>query len=151
AARFKTPQKVWSDGVNLYIADANNAVIRKVVIATGVTTTVAGLPGVPGTADGVGTAARFVYPSGIWGDSANLFVADTLNHTIRRIKLATGAVTTVAGTPGIPGLANGNATAASFNSPSALCGDGINLYVADTGNHMIRQVDLTSGAVTLLA
>src|SRR6185369_157979 len=62
AVRFNSPQRVWSDGTNLYIADDNNHTIRKIVIATGVTTTIAGLPGVSGSVNGVGSDARFNYP-----------------------------------------------------------------------------------------
>jgi hypothetical protein len=151
SARFNSPQRVWSDNTNLYIADNNNHVIRKVVIATGVTTTVAGLSGVPGSVDGVGTDARFNYPSGIWGDGTNLYVSDATNHAIRKIVLATGAVSTLAGTLGVSGLTNATGTNAKFKLPWGLCGDGTNLFVADSGNNEIRQVVISSGAVTLIA
>jgi hypothetical protein len=146
AARFSFPEQVWTDGTNVYVADNNNHTIRKVVIATGVVTTVAGLPGTLGTADGVGTAARFNGPVGVWGDGTNLYVTDTGNHTIRKIVLATGAVTTFAGTAGVPG-----ATPTTFNFPQGLCGDGTNLYVADTANSIIRKIVISNVTVTTIA
>jgi sugar lactone lactonase YvrE len=150
-ARFIWPERAWSDGTNLYVADYLANVIRKVVIASGVTTTVAGLPGVSGAADGVGTVARFNSPSGVWGDGTNLYVADTTNYAIRKIVLATGAVSTLAGTFGASGLTNATGAAARFNLPGALCGDGTNLFVADSGNNEIRKVVISTGAVTLIA
>ena len=84
----------------------SNNTIRKVVIATGAVTTLAGTAGVTGAADGTGAAARFNGPYGIASDGAgNLFVADTGNHTIRKIVIATGAVTTLAGAASLSGSA----------------------------------------------
>jgi hypothetical protein len=148
AARFNSPQRNWSDGTNLYIADSGNQTIRKVVIATGATTTVAGLPGFAGAVDGVGTAARFNSPSGIWGDGTNLYVSDLNNHAIRKIVLATGAVTTFSGILGSSGITN---SPARFTSPGGLCSDGTNLFVADSGNNVIRKIVISSFAVSVFA
>src|SRR4030095_7119473 len=80
-------------------------------------TTVAGTAGMPGSDDGTGSAARFTSPSEVAVDSANnLYVADTGNHTIRKIT-PVGVVTTFAGSPGVPGSADGTGSAARFNSP----------------------------------
>jgi len=69
---------------NLYVADTDNHTIRKVVPSTGAVTTLAGLAGTSGIADGLGSAVRFFHPAGIAVDSSsNLYVADTNNHTIR--------------------------------------------------------------------
>ena len=81
---------------------------------------------------------------------SNLYVTDFGNHTIRKIVLSTGAVTTVAGS-GSGGSANGTGTSASFNLPGYITSDGTNLYVADTNNHMIRKIVISTGAVTNLA
>ncbi|MBI4472725.1 MAG: hypothetical protein HY646_08660, partial [Acidobacteria bacterium] len=151
AARFDYPQSVWSDGTYIYVADTGNDAIRRITIATGTVTTIAGSVGVTGAVDATGTAARFRGPEGIWGDGTNLYVADTLNHTVRRIALATGAVTTLAGASGNSGAVDGAGTAARFDSPRGLWGDGTNLYVADYGNHSIRRIVLSSGAVTTIA
>jgi hypothetical protein len=150
-SRFISPQQVWSDGINLYIADSGNYVIRKIVIATGVTTTVAGYPRAQGAVDGVGAAARFAHPNGVWSDGTNLFVTDSDNHAIRKIVLATGAVSTLAGALGNPGLVDASGTDARFRRPMGICGDGTNLYVADTGNNAIRRVAIATGAVTVVA
>src|ERR1017187_5430782 len=94
-----------------------------------------------GNADGVGTAAQFNYPDGIAADTnGNLYVADTLNHTIRRISSG-GVVSTIAGFAGNPGSADGTGRSARFNSPSGVAIDNAgNLYIADTGNSTIREV-----------
>jgi len=152
AARFKHPAGAAVDGAgNIYVADTDNDTIRKITPA-GVVSTLAGTPGVSGSADGTGSAASFNGLSGIVVDSAgNLYVADTLNHTIRRITPG-GAVATVAGTPGASGSADGAGSVARFHGPQGLALDGGgNLYVADTNNDTIRKVVLSNWAVTTVA
>ena len=85
-------------------------------------------------------------------DGATLFVADTVNHKIRQVDVATGAVTTLAGS-GEEGDADGVGAAAQFNVPQrlALSSDGATLFIADSGNDKIRQLDVATGAVTTLA
>ena len=152
-ARFQGPQGLAIDtSNNLYVADTNNHTIRKVVTSTGVVTTVAGLAGNSGSADGLGSQGRFNHPSGVAVDgTGNLYVADTENHTIRQI-LPSGMVNTVAGSAGNSGGADGTGSAARFDSPSDLAVDSSgNVYVADTDNFTIREVVPSTGAVTTLA
>jgi sugar lactone lactonase YvrE len=151
AATFNLPFGVTTDGTNLYVADTGNSTIRQVVISTGVVTTLAGSAGVPGSTDGIGTAATFRTPYGILIAGTSLFVADTGNSTIRRIDTASGAVTTFVGTAGTSGSTDGVGTAALFNHPGGITTNGTNLYVTDTGNNTIRRVVLSSGAVATLA
>jgi hypothetical protein len=151
AATFYQPVGLCTDGTNLYVADSNNNTIRKIVIATGAVTTLAGQAGVAGHADGTGAAATFHLPQGVTTDGTNLYVADTLNDTIRKIVIATGVVTTVAGQAGVADHADGTGTAATFNLPLGLTTDGTNLYVADTYNSTIRKIVIATGAVTTLA
>lgn len=151
SARFNQPRRITSDGVNLYVADTNNHTIRKVAIATGVVTTVAGLAGVSGTANGTGSSARFDYPAGIATDGTNLYVADSGNHVIREIALSTGTVSTLAGTMGVSGYANGTGTSAQFNSPTGIATDGTNLYVTDWNNQVVRKIVIATAVVTTLA
>lgn len=100
-----------------------------------------GLGGV-GNANEIGGDARFASPIGVVVDGAgNLYVADGGNSVIRQLTLATGAVTTLAGMAGVSGTANGAGAAARFRGPNGLALDGAgNLFVADTGNHVIRVV-----------
>lgn len=114
AARFGwIEQLVIAPDGTLYVADGSDT-IRKVTPA-GEVTTIAGQPGVSGSADGIGTAATFSGPSGLALDaSGNLYVADTGNHTIRKIT-PSGAVTTLAGTAGREGGADGSGSAARFS------------------------------------
>ncbi|HEX3718350.1 MAG TPA: immunoglobulin domain-containing protein [Verrucomicrobiae bacterium] len=110
----------------------------------------AGNSGSAGTNDLTGPAARFTTPSGVAVDaSGNVYVADTANHTIRKISIG-AAVTTLAGTPKSNGVANGAAASAQFDFPTGVAVDNSGtVYVADWGNHMIRKIRL--GQVTTLA
>jgi sugar lactone lactonase YvrE len=151
AARFFNPDGITTDGTNLYVVDHNNHTIRKVVILTGVVTTLAGTAGSSGTADGTGLAAMFNYPDSITTDGTNLYVTDESNQTIRKVVIATGVVTTLAGTAGSSGTADGTGSAARFDSPDGITTDGTSLYVADTSNQTIRKVVIATGVVTTLA
>ncbi len=160
SASFNRPQGIAIDGAgNLYVADSNNHTIRRITSA-GVVSTLAGTAGSAGTTNGTGTAARFNTPLGIAADRAgsggaaiNIWVADTQNHTIRQIVVATGVVTTLAGTSGNSGTTNGTGAAALFNHPDGIVSNagGTTLYVADTFNHLIRQITVSSGTVVTLA
>jgi len=151
AATFNTPESLALDGSgNLYVADYDNHTIRKVT-ANGTVSTVAGSVGQSGSADGIGTAATFKHPMGLAFDATYtfLYVADSENHTIRRIKMDTLAVSTFAGTPGSSGSTDGSA--GLFSSPNGLTVDSSgNLYVADYGNSTIRKVT-SAGVVSTLA
>lgn len=151
SARFFFPSGITTDGTNIYVTDSNNHLIRKVVIATGAVTTLAGSPGTSGSFDGTGVAARFLFPSGITTDGKNIYVADTDNHLIRKVVIATGAVTTLAGSTGMAGSTDGTGVAAKFYQPHGITTDGTSLYVADSGNNTIRKVAIATGAVTTLA
>ena len=150
-ARFNNPMGIALDAAgNTYVADRNNATIRKISPA-GVVTTFAGLAGVTGSADGIGSAARFNQPVGLVLDVAgNVFVTDRADHTVRKITPA-GAVTTVAGLAGTPESTDATGTAARFRTPNGIAVDGAgNVYVADTGNRTIRKIT-SAGIVTTLA
>jgi hypothetical protein len=152
-AHLSSPFGVVSDGTgNLFVTDTYNHTIRKVVIASGAITTLAGSAGQFGGTDGKGSAARFYYPSSITTDGAgNLFVADTDNHAVRKIVIATGAVTTFAGTLGQNGSVDGAAAESRFNYPSGVALDGAgSLFVTDANNQSIRKVIIATGAVTTL-
>ncbi len=120
------------------------------VKAVGVTT-FAGWPGASGSADGAGRRARFSYPGGVRTDSAgNLFVADSSNYTIRKIA-PNGVASTVAGTPGKSGTADGPASSAQFAGIGGVAVDSAgNLFVADSGNYAIRKIT-PAGVVSTFA
>jgi sugar lactone lactonase YvrE/RNase P/RNase MRP subunit p29 len=104
----------------------------------------------PGNLDGTGTAAKFKQPAGLAVDVyGSVYVADSGNESIRKISTS-GVVTTIAGS-GTSGAVNATGTAASFGGPNDVAMDASgNLYVADSGNHLIRKISST-GAVTTLA
>ena len=155
AARFNLPQELAIDSSdNLYLADGGNHLIRKITLG-GVVSTLAGST-TPGSADGTGAAARFNGPNGVAVDSAgNVYVADSINQTIRKITPA-GVVTTLAGTAtpynGSNGSsADGTGAAAGFNYPTGVAVDAAgNVFVADQNNRKIRMVT-PAGVVTTLA
>ena len=150
-ARFNSPFSITTDGTNLYVADSGNYTIRKIVIATGEVTTLAGTAGEYGSTDGIGTTARFNNPYGITIDGTSLYVADSGNYTIRKIVIASRMVTTLAGTAGEYGSTDGTGTTARFNNPYGITTDETNLYVADSGNNTIRKIVIATGEVTTLA
>jgi sugar lactone lactonase YvrE len=133
-ARFARPTGgVYAPNGDLFIVDRDNHAIR--LLRDGRVYTF---------------AARFNYPAAIAiSKNGDLYVADTMNHTIRRIT-PDGVVTTIAGKGGTPGYADGRGDAARFCEPSgiAVCDNGI-IYVADTGNHLIRRIE--NGNVTTVA
>lgn len=149
-ARFAAPAGIASDGQgNLFVTDSGTHIIRKIVIATGAVSTVAGKVGESGMADGTGDVARFHIPWGIIHDGAgNLYVTEAGNHTLRKVALATGAVTTIAGSAGNPGNRDGSAASALFNGPRGIALDAGDILVADTGNHAIRKVSAATGVVS---
>ncbi|PYI83976.1 MAG: hypothetical protein DME26_13985 [Verrucomicrobia bacterium] len=114
-------------------------------------TTLAGPAGGNGYSDGTGSVARFNNPIGVAVDSAgNLYVADTINHTIRKVTPA-GEVSTLAGLAGSNLSADGNGGAARFYFPTGVATDSTgNVYVADSGNSTIRKVTPT-GTVSTVA
>ena len=150
AARFDGPIGLDVDSAgNVYVADSHNHTIRK--ISAGVVTTLAGSPSVLGeNVDGTGAGARFKQPTGVAVDSSgNVYVADSLNHNIRKVT-STGVVTTLAG-GGVVGSTNATGSSARFNQPRGVAVDASgNVYVADYNNHTIRKIT-SAGVVTTLA
>lgn len=131
---------------NLFVVDGST--IRK-INAGGVVTTLAGTEGVQGSADGTGAAAQFNGASALAVDAdENVYVADTMNMTIRKVTAA-GVVTTLAGTAGgIPAFSDGAGSAARFWGPKSVAVDAAGtLYVADYG--FLRRIT-PDGVVTTL-
>ena len=150
-ARFNSPSGVTIDRAgNVYVADTNNHTIRKISSA-GTVTTLAGAAGSKGSSDGIGLKARFNGPTGIAVDSAGtVFVADTVNGTIRRITAA-GVVSTIAGLAGSSGAVDGTGNAVRFTTPYGVAIDSAgNIFIADSGNNTVRKgVVSSAGTVTI--
>ncbi|MBK6595113.1 MAG: SMP-30/gluconolactonase/LRE family protein [Burkholderiales bacterium] len=151
SGKFGEPRGIAVDcsGV-FYVGDYGANVVRRVT-STGVVSTYSGTAPVAGSNDGTISTALFNGPSGIAIDTAgNIYVADTLNNTVRKIG-TTGMVTTLAGAPGRTSSLDGSATSARFEDPYAVAVDGSgNLYVADATDHSIRKIT-SDGTVTTLA
>ena len=140
---------LYSDST-LYVACADNAIRRVEFTGTNwAVTVIAGASGVSGNTDG-GNDARFNYPSSMAIHDGLLYVADSLNNTVRTVT-TNGTVTSLAGQAGGQGFEDGGTTAARFNLPTGLATDSDkNLYVADSQNCTIRQIT-PAGVVTTLA
>jgi sugar lactone lactonase YvrE len=149
---FNHPTGITTDGTKLYVVDSGNSMIRFIDIASNKVTSIGSTTGLAGSIDSaVKTDVRFNLPTGITTDGVNLYVTDSGNHTIRRIVVATAAVTTLAGVAGTPGSSDGIQSAARFNAPARITTDGINLYLTDFNNRTIRRIAITTGAVTTIA
>ena len=149
-ARFTSPSGVALDSAgNVIVADCGNHLVRKVT-PDGAVTTLAGNAGIPGSADGACGTARFNRPAGVAVDTLDhIYIADTGNHVVRKM-IPGGVVTTLAGSAGMKGCADGTGAQARFNGPADVAVDLTgNLIVADRDNHLVRMVS-PEGAVTTL-
>ncbi|MGA3373427.1 MAG: Ig-like domain repeat protein [Terracidiphilus sp.] len=160
-ATLDSPGGVALDGAgNLYIADSNNNVIRKVAAATGIITTVAGNGTAGYSGDNVAaTSTELNTPKGITVDSGgNLFIADTSNQRIRRVDAITGIITTVAGNGDPSGKGDGKGTYTGDGTPAINAGLSLpyavafdlsgNMYIPDSANNVVRMVAAVSGVIT---
>ncbi len=150
AARFARPYGVVvTDRGVVYVADTRNHLIRQVT-PLGDTSVWAGVRGTSGSADGQRTTATFADPRGLALDAqGNLYVADSTNHTVRKLTPA-GRVTTVAGVAGARGNIDGPAAQARFDTPAAIAVDATGALYLTESSHVIRKIS-PEGYVTTLA
>jgi prepilin-type N-terminal cleavage/methylation domain-containing protein len=128
-----------TDGTSIYAATYTNGTILKVSMSTKGVTTLAGSAGA-GSADATGTAATFRYPVGLSLVGSKLYVADQYNQLIRVVDTGTGVVSTLAGSAGVTGTANGAGSVARFNYPTGITSANGALYVMDTDNNLLRKI-----------
>ena len=151
-ARFVSPWGMATDGAgNLYVNDSADFTVRKIVLSSAAVSTIAGAADVKGASDGAGANARFNFPSGMAYDgSGNLFIVDGQNFTIRKLVLASGAVTTFAGTAGQQGTTDAEAANARFEAPQGIAiGDNGLIYVTD--GTTVRTIDPGNANVITIA
>lgn len=154
AANFHKPWGISADRAgSLFVIDSDGQTVRKIVISTASVSTPAGLYGTSGSTDGAGGTARFYFPQAVTVANGYLFVADSLNHTIRAVAISNANVATLAGLAASPGSANATMAMARFSSPGGIAADpgGSVAYVIDKTNCTIRQAELPSGKVTHFA
>lgn len=130
-ARFDSPYGIATDGKYLYVASAH--LVRRITISSRTVTTLAW------HADGQ-TSTQFQTPIGLATDGFSLYITES-NRTVRRLSLADGQITTIAGNATQLGTTDGLGAAARFNNPIGITTNGRSLYVADTNNHTIRRID----------
>jgi streptogramin lyase len=161
SAHLKKPRGVYVDASgNIYIADTENCMIRKVDVSTNKINRVAGatdgqdpLCGWSGDG-GLATNTRLDKPRGVWVDaSGNIYIADTENNRIRMVDATTQIITTIAGNGGSSYSGdNGPAKDAELHKPNGVVVDVTgNIYIADTDNEVIRRVDATTQIITTIA
>jgi sugar lactone lactonase YvrE len=166
-ATLDNPQSAVADGAgNIYISDTYNCVVRKVTASTNTITTIAGegpsgcgYNGETATDGKPATDHMLYYPEQLALDSAgaNLYIADYYNCRIRKLVLATDAISTVAGTGSSPtcGYTAGSgvkAIAEELDYPTGIAVDSSgNLFIADTGNYVVRKVAASTGDITTIA
>jgi hypothetical protein len=156
SASFNNPSGVCVDAAgNVYVSDTANHRIRRIAAATGVVTTFAGT-GVAGYSGDGGSAAsaRLSSPAAITASNTSIYVADSGNNVIREIVLATGVISTYAGTGAAGYGGDGGARiSATFSAPKGITLDSNdkNLYIADTGNNCVRRIVKTTGIITTIA
>ena len=152
ASAFAQPSGLARDGDTLYVADAESNTIRAVSLPpVNLVRTMAGGDLFDfGDRDGKGSSARLQHPLGVAVHGGLVYVADTYNHKIKVMDPDSGSVRTFAGT-GVPGHADGEGDRAQFYEPGGLSIANGRLWVADTNNHAIRSVDLSTQRVTTLA
>jgi len=166
SATISNPQGIYIDKVgNIFFADRENNIVRKIVKSTGVITAFAGTPNSRGySGDGsIATSAKLNSPSDVAGDKfGNIYIVDNGNNKIRKVD-TTGTISTISGidsvsvtTPGffVTGYNGdgGPAVQASLHIPSSICVDTFgNIYFNEQGNKIIRKVDIVSGLITTVA
>jgi sugar lactone lactonase YvrE len=153
-ARFSGPQGVALDGKgSLFVSDTFNCTIRKIDLASGTVSTVAATRGSCGAKDGPPNVGQLNWPMGLVHDGNDtLFIAEFLNHTVRKLSVSTGELTSFVGLAPTPGGNDGPLRDARFNAPARIAADERgNLFVADSDNATIRQVNLVEGRVSTLA
>ena len=150
--KFRNPFGLAATSTYVYVTDAGNNSVRSIKLSDKSVSTLAGsTSGSSGSTDATGTAARFNNPAGIATDGTNLYVTDADSHTIRKIVISSGVVTTIAGTAGSSGSTDGQGSTARFNVPIALAINraGTLLYVSDQLYTKVRKIDLTTSPVTV--
>jgi len=165
---FNSPIGITTDGTNLYVADSGNNTIRKIVILTGVVSTIAGNVAGPGSVDGISTAALFNLPTRLTTDGSFLYVTDFNNRTLRKVVIATGVVSTLAGNPNASAASIDTNTAANISATfyhlGGITTDGTDLYITEYNDtiesspnwiSLVRKVvisaDGTTATVTTIA
>ncbi len=150
--RLDFPAGLATDGSVIYVANSRNNTVDKIDLTSHGIALLAGQLFKQGSNDGTGAAAMFSSPSGVALAGGNLYVVDTNNSILRKIT-PSGTVTTVAGSPNLPGTDDGRGAAAHFNLPTQIAVDpnGSRLFVTDSGSSTIRMITVPDMIVKTIA
>lgn len=150
-AALAQPSGLTTDGKSIFFADSEVSSIRAAALPPGnVVSTIVGQGLFDfGDIDGVGDSVRLQHPLGVTYTAGRLYVADTYNHKIKELQIRQRESRTYAGTRE-RGVRDGDRRQARFNEPGGISSTAKELFVADTNNHLIRRIDLASGAVSTL-
>ena len=156
AAQINIPSALaFDNNGDLYFTDRSNSRIRKIAMATGIISTVAGTAATGYNGDGIlATAAQLNNPNEVSFDaSGDMYIADWLNNRVRKVNMSTGVISTIAGT-GAAGY-NGDgiaATAAQINGPCGITFDNAgNIYIAEYGGARVRKITIGTGLISTIA
>jgi sugar lactone lactonase YvrE len=153
-ACLRSPQGVFVDSAgNIFIADLGDNQVREVVAASGLLLPVVGGGLAISLADGVAANSAQVQPSTVFVDNVgNIFLTDNLSNRVREVSATTGLIQTVAG-GGMSGLGDGGpATSATVNFPNGVFVNAAgNVFIADTNNNVIREVNSSTGIISTVA
>lgn len=156
SATLDWPETVAVDSYNnVYIADTDNNAIRELNVSTGIISTVAGTGAEGYTGDGgLATKAELNYPNGVTLDSTgDLFIADSENFVLREVSAATADISTIAGNGFFSYSGDGGPAAlAQLDEPLGMALDSYgNVYIADSDNDVIREINVTTGNISTVA
>ncbi|HMV76688.1 MAG TPA: hypothetical protein PKN56_12450 [Leptospiraceae bacterium] len=177
SAQFDSPEFLTTDGVFLYVADAPNNCIRRVVLANGQVTTLITDNTNLKNPRGMVVYGNYLYiseknngkilelnlstnvlnpvasglndPRDMTLVGSTLYISDKSADAVYSVGIGIWTLNTLAG--GVQGHLNGIGTAAKFKNPEGIVSDGTNLYICDTGNNSVRKIDLFSGTVSTVA
>lgn len=150
AVSLESPISIFYYNGFIFFTQAND-IVRKINLNDLSVITAAGLANTPGTANGIGSIARFNFPIGVYFNNTYCYICDSNNYTIRRLDISTNNVTTIAGTAGASAVVDGIGAAARFSHPYSMWSDNVYIYITDNNASVIRRLEIATNDVVTIA